>query len=137
MFPDSTQTRKRISQQLSCDLPAQAQENPQRTASLDELAEPNYYSKSLETSSTRSFASHRALPVFDERCAISLQPRPGSRRLPILASASTLQVFQFINAPLPLPACKGSNWLLRTMNNEECMGRFRPIGLKLAVAILA
>jgi hypothetical protein len=31
---------------------------PQRTASLDVLAEPNYYSKRLETSSTRVFASH-------------------------------------------------------------------------------
>ena len=34
------------------------QQNSQHTASLDVLAEPNYYSKSLQTSSTRVFASH-------------------------------------------------------------------------------
>jgi hypothetical protein len=34
------------------------QQNSQHTTSLDVLAEPNYYSKSLQTSSTRVFASH-------------------------------------------------------------------------------
>jgi len=37
---------------------AHSRENRQRTASLDELAEPHYYSKRRETSSTRVFASH-------------------------------------------------------------------------------
>ena len=37
---------------------AHNRENRQRTASLDELAEPNHYSKRRETSSTRVFASH-------------------------------------------------------------------------------
>jgi hypothetical protein len=37
---------------------AQLCENSRRTASLDELAEPNNYSNSLETSSTHLFASH-------------------------------------------------------------------------------
>jgi len=60
------------------------------TTSLDELAEPNYYSKPLETSSTRLFASHW-------RAAGSLGNRGGIRRLPIPATASTLQVFQFIH----------------------------------------
>jgi len=32
--------------------------NEQHTASLDELAEPNYYNKSIQTSSTDDFASH-------------------------------------------------------------------------------
>jgi hypothetical protein len=35
-----------------------AQKNSQHTASLDVLAEPNYYSKPVQTSSTRVFASH-------------------------------------------------------------------------------
>jgi hypothetical protein len=35
-----------------------AAENQQHTASLDELAEPDYYNKCAETSSTRLFASH-------------------------------------------------------------------------------
>jgi hypothetical protein len=34
------------------------------TTSLDELAEPNYYSKPPETSSTRSFASHLTVTRF-------------------------------------------------------------------------
>ena len=52
--------RKRISQQPCCQASATQlhEENLQRTASQDELAEPNYYSKRLETSSTRLFASH-------------------------------------------------------------------------------
>jgi hypothetical protein len=35
-----------------------AQKNSQHTASLDVLAEPNHYSKPMQTSSTRVFASH-------------------------------------------------------------------------------
>jgi hypothetical protein len=35
-----------------------AHQNSQHTASLDVLAEPNYYSNLLQTSSTRVFASH-------------------------------------------------------------------------------
>jgi hypothetical protein len=51
--------RKRISLKLHCKFAAHtAAENQQHTASLDELAEPNYYSKYLQTSSTDDFASH-------------------------------------------------------------------------------
>jgi hypothetical protein len=55
--------RKRISLSLSLHCkPAvhtTAHLDRQHTTSLDVLAEPNYYSKSLQTSSTRVFASHR------------------------------------------------------------------------------
>ena len=52
-------TRKRASLQLNCRSSTHtAVENPQHTASLDELAEPDYYNNCAETSSTRLFASH-------------------------------------------------------------------------------
>ncbi len=62
----------------------------QHTASLDVLAEPNYYSKCRETSSTHVFASHLSdvLGALESCCNL--------RRLLILSSASTLQVFHFI-----------------------------------------
>jgi hypothetical protein len=41
----------------TADLLHTSAENPQQTASLDELAEPNYYSKCFQTSSTYVFAS--------------------------------------------------------------------------------
>ena len=54
--------RKRISLSLSpccrSSVHTITQRNRQHTASLDVLAERNYYSKSLQTSSTRLFASH-------------------------------------------------------------------------------
>lgn len=50
--------RKRISLKLSRRSSHTTAKNQQHTASLDELAEPIYYSKSLQTSSTRVFASH-------------------------------------------------------------------------------
>jgi hypothetical protein len=65
-----------------------------RTTSLDDLAEPIYYSKRARTSSTRLFASHQTnirKADFDGFSAGSAGPR-----LPILPSASTLQVFHFI-----------------------------------------
>jgi len=56
---DQFSTRKRASLQLNCRSSTHtAAENPQHTASLDELAEPDYYNNCAETSSTRLFASH-------------------------------------------------------------------------------
>jgi hypothetical protein len=56
---DHFSTRKRASLQLNCPSSTHtAAENPQHTASLDELAEPDYYNNCAETSSTRLFASH-------------------------------------------------------------------------------
>ena len=58
-----------FSKALLCNFAAHNNaENTQHTASLDELAEPNYYSKYLQTSSTNDFASH-----FNEKaCAIEI-----------------------------------------------------------------
>src|SRR3954451_15755474 len=60
---DHFSTRKRISLQLNCRSSTRtAAENQQHTASLDELAEPDYYNNCAETSSTRLFASHFRIP---------------------------------------------------------------------------
>ena len=100
---------------------AHYRKNSQHTTSLNVLAEPNYYSKCVRTSSTRIFASHydgnwnarrnhacvsragafprEVLPKersgFQLRTPASLMP---ARRLNLLIPppASTLQVFQFI-----------------------------------------
>jgi hypothetical protein len=56
--------RKRVSQKLSCESAGHdaAQQNSQRTASLDVLAELINYSKRMQTSSTRDYASHETEP---------------------------------------------------------------------------
>src|ERR1700730_15669551 len=56
-FPNSLHPETHFSNSTASSLP-QRQENSQHTASLDVLAEPNYYSKCAQTSSTRVFASH-------------------------------------------------------------------------------
>ena len=69
----------------------------QHTASLDVLAEPNYYSKLLQTSSTRVFASHLTGGLKYARIAECWrQGYTSVHRLLIRPPASTLQVFQFI-----------------------------------------
>ena len=57
-FPNLDFIRKRISLKLSRDCLHTIAKNSQHTTSLDVLAEPNYYSKWVRTSSTRVFASH-------------------------------------------------------------------------------
>jgi len=59
-FRTFTSIRKRTFQPLHCKHSAitTPQKYSQHTASLDVLAEPNYYSKCARTSSTRVFASH-------------------------------------------------------------------------------
>ena len=112
--------RKRVSQKLSCEFTAHAdaQQNSRRTTSLDVLAELNNYSKCMQTSSTRDYASHRRKP--EEQALARKRSKPSMRwtakkgilrfvrdlgcglapakrlDLLILLSASTLQVFQFI-----------------------------------------
>ena len=87
----------------------------QRTASLDVLAEPNYYSKCVETSSTHVFASQQTWQRRGKKfrgdsfggvvcrwrlgdpSQTTLRISPAKRlNLPIPLSASTLQVFHFI-----------------------------------------
>jgi|HubBroStandDraft_6_1064221.scaffolds.fasta_scaffold11575_3 hypothetical protein len=53
-----TAVRKRLSKASLQLRYTQSRKTSQRTASLDVLAEPNYYSKCIETSSTHVFASH-------------------------------------------------------------------------------
>ena len=62
-FPARISIRKRISQKLSCKINCahRRTENSQRTASLDELAEPINYNKRSQTSSTHDFASHKQM----------------------------------------------------------------------------
>jgi hypothetical protein len=79
---------------LAADPPLNA-ENPQRTASLDELAEPNYYSKRFETSSTHVFASQDTGTGTVAMCAAVVStatPRqskdPSQRTLGISAAGS-------------------------------------------------
>src|ERR1035437_3206182 len=57
-FPNLHLIRKRVLESSTASPLPTRQQNLQHTASLDELAEPNYYSKYLQTSSTRVFASH-------------------------------------------------------------------------------
>jgi hypothetical protein len=85
-FRTRTAIRKR---KLHCKSAANTptQKNSQRTASLDELAEPIYYSKRLETSSTRVFASQ---PMDRRRRPFPSQP------LLIPPPPFTLQVFHFM-----------------------------------------
>ena len=70
------------------------QQNPQHTTSLDVLAEPNYYSKCVRTSSTQVFASHS--PDDGTKLSRGTNRAEIAIRLPIPFPASTLQVFQFI-----------------------------------------
>ena len=63
-FPNSANIRKRISLIALLHVSAHhAQKTTQHTTSLDELAEPNYYSKRVQTSSTRVFASHSSAGI--------------------------------------------------------------------------
>jgi hypothetical protein len=93
------------SQQLHCELSAQttAKKNSQRTASLDELAEPNNYSKRMQTSSTRVFASQEMwvdrIRFEEERTGIAVVSF--LRRLLNPSPDSKLQVFQSIERARP------------------------------------
>ena len=62
-FRQRLSIRKRISQKLSCKINCahRRTENSQRTASLNELAEPINYNKRSQTSSTHDFASHERM----------------------------------------------------------------------------
>ena len=120
-FPNLHFIRKRVSLKLSRQSLHQHRKNSQHTTSLDVLAEPNYYSKRVRTSSTRVFASHydgNRNAKRNHDCVsragefpreILRKERSGSRlrapasltharRLDLLIPppASTLQVFQFI-----------------------------------------
>ncbi len=103
-----------------------AAENPQHTASLDELAEPNYYSNWRETSSTRVFASQ--LPAAFQGSIL----RFATCACLIPAPASKLQVFQIIEHFVLLPLRR-----ITARFDEECMGRFRSGGRFCAVAVLS
>jgi hypothetical protein len=77
--------RKRISQKLYRRFPHNSARNQRHTASLDELAELNNYSKRKEISSTHLFASHEltwndpAGPQLDHGVRASLlNPSPAS-----------------------------------------------------------
>jgi hypothetical protein len=102
---EPTLIRKRVSLKLCYGFVAHtAAQNTQHTASLDELAEPNYYSNYLQTSSTGDFASHftdgfapESKTKFPARQR--LLRRKSRRSLLIPASASRLQVFQFFRGP--------------------------------------
>src|ERR1700730_10408001 len=83
------------------NLPHTAAQKTQHTASLDELAEPNYYSNYLQTSSTGDFASHLNGWLCDGignkiPSSITALAAKSCGRLLIPPSASKLQVFQFI-----------------------------------------
>jgi len=94
-FPNQISSRKHASLQLNCRSSTHTTaENPQHTASLDELAEPNYYSKCAETSSTRLFASH--FPDKSESADLEELMQIHGRACLIPAPASKLQVFQII-----------------------------------------
>jgi hypothetical protein len=61
-----------------------SQQNSQHTASLDVLAEPNYYSKCVQTSSTRVFASHHRQAGSQSQASPNFRIRSlGTRRHPV------------------------------------------------------
>jgi len=96
-FLNRSTVRPRITPNNRC-------ENVRHTTSFDELAEPNYYSNSLETSSTHLFASDRKKQNWSAKT--SSQRRNTSACLLILSPASTLRVFHSIVVELGQTWCR-------------------------------
>jgi len=79
-----TQPPETHSQKLTADFPHTIAKNSRHTASLDELAEPNYYNNPF---------THRQL-LFPHPSDLRSELQNSPRRLPIPTSTSKLQVFQ-------------------------------------------
>jgi len=105
-------------------------ENPQHTASLDVLAEPNYYSKCLQTSSTRVFASHQAAAWKSESALNqSTETRLGWGTRGVLAdSASSLYTTSFPIHSTARPACLPDAGLAMFTKRSAWVGLLRMAG---------
>ena len=100
------------------------------TASLDELAEPNYYSKCLQTSSTRVFASHQAAAWKSESALNqSTETRLGWGTRGVLAdSASSLYTTSFPIHSTARPACLPDAGLAMFTKRSAWVGLLRMAG---------